>query len=141
MQLALRRTFFFFFHVLSIKLKIILLTTSGYFFRTVSPFLGFLFRQCHRLVLIMRGTFLLIAYLSAMVALVTLTEGKFISSKKHEEETKDHALDTHEHESHEHESHNHESYNHESGVGEEEGPNDWGSGSGSGSGKNYNKLR
>lgn len=84
----------------------------------------------------MRGTFLLIAYLSAMVALVTLTEGKFISSKKHEEETKDHALDTHKHESHEH-----ESYNHESGVGEEEGTNDWGSGSGSGSGKNYNLFR
>lgn len=73
----------------------------------------------------MRGAFLFTIYLSALVALVTITEGKHVSP------TKDHALHTHEHESH----------YHESGVGEEEGSLDWGSGSGSGSGRNLNLLQ
>lgn len=78
----------------------------------------------------MRGAFLFTIYLSALVALVTITEGKHVSPTN-EEGTKDHALHTHEHESH----------YHESGVEEEEGSLDWGSGSGSGSGRNLNLLQ
>lgn len=78
----------------------------------------------------MRGAFLFTIYLSALVALVTITEGKHVSPTN-EEGTKDHALHTHEHESH---------YR-ESGVGEEEGSLDWGSGSGSGSGRNLNLFQ
>ena len=48
----------------------------------------------------MRVTLTLIACLFAMVALVTLTEGNFEASGKHEQETKDHPPISLEHESH-----------------------------------------
>ena len=48
----------------------------------------------------MRVTLTLVACLFAMVVLVTLTEGNFEGSGKHEQETKDHAPISHEHESH-----------------------------------------
>ena len=50
----------------------------------------------------MKGTFLIIACLLALVLMVTLTEGKPVE-KKHEEATKSHESDTNEHESEDHE--------------------------------------
>ena len=63
----------------------------------------------------MKGTFLIIACLLALVLMVTFTEGNILT-KKHEEATENHQSDTNEHESEDHEV-NEESEDGHSGSG------------------------